>query len=454
MLNTAIPILQMKISGILLSSIKNMIITIRSVNSSIVKGNADIEVDNDLVSVFLTNEEADKISGGNYNISIIAENISGEDVSELVKVMWTKRGSMSNPVSGGSSDTDMSDYYTKHEVDALIQNIPSGTEVLDTVEEIEANTDAGKATGALVTKLILEMLGGFSFGYTEDGKPGFKEPNGDKFIAFGSESSVEPESKIYKMNWINAGTRNNATGTSTHELRINPKEIKNITLNGSITAGKTGSSGGGYLFLYLYGYKINSTVRQMIKSISSVNGNTVAGVTTQLSNYIIDIENDIDWTIWNKEKQIILLYEISNNYSWGKTDINIELESNNVSEISVVQYVNTYGWNSTWGGYSYLTFYEPELLENIHLSGILKSTRQTSYLKQQGCKNGSTSFTDISVLKTVTANSTVNVNMDYVDVDWSAYDTSKGLRFSMIPTFYDSANYTPLLTGEVTYAIK
>lgn len=273
MLNTAIPILQMKISGILLSSIKNMIITIRSVNFSIVKGNADIEVDNDLISVFLTNEEADKISGGNYNISIIAENISGEDVSELVKVMWTKRGSMSKPVSGGSSDTDMSDYYTKHEVDALIQNIPSGkdgfsptatvgktggvatititdksgtttqqvfdgtdgfsptitenptntensykldittkdgkfttpnlkgggengTEVLDTVEEIEANTDAGKATGALVAKLILEMLGGFSFGYTEDGKPGFKEPNGDKFVAF---SSGQTQEEMYKI---------------------------------------------------------------------------------------------------------------------------------------------------------------------------------------------------------------------------------------------------------------
>lgn len=104
MLNKATPILQIKISGIFLPSVKTMIITIRSINFTIVKGNSDIEIDNDLISIFLTNDEADKISIGGYNISIFAENINGEDVSEFVKVIWAKRGSMSKVTSNGDSD--------------------------------------------------------------------------------------------------------------------------------------------------------------------------------------------------------------------------------------------------------------------------------------------------------------------------------------------------------------
>lgn len=128
MLNTATPTLQMKISGASLSAIKTMTIVIRSATSTIVKGNADIEVDNDIVTAFLTKEEANKISNGNYNISITAQNLNGEDVSDRLRVMQVKRGSMSKaPESGGGgSDVDLSDYYTKEEVDALISQINGG----------------------------------------------------------------------------------------------------------------------------------------------------------------------------------------------------------------------------------------------------------------------------------------------------------------------------------------
>lgn len=128
MLNAATPTLQMKISGISLSSVKTMVVTIRSINYTIVKGNSEIEVDNDVASVFLTQGEADKISGGNYNISIIAENINGEDISNFIKVIWAKRGSMSKAIGSGGDGADMSDYYTKQEVDVLISNIPGGTD--------------------------------------------------------------------------------------------------------------------------------------------------------------------------------------------------------------------------------------------------------------------------------------------------------------------------------------
>lgn len=48
-----------------------------------------------------------------------------------------------------------------------------------------------------INKIISEKLNGFSFGYTEDGKPGFKDPNGDKFIAFNQvyEEPIEPSGK-------------------------------------------------------------------------------------------------------------------------------------------------------------------------------------------------------------------------------------------------------------------
>lgn len=36
----------------------------------------------------------------------------------------------------------------------------------------------GYVTVQELEEIILEMSAGFSFGYTEDGKPGFKEPGG------------------------------------------------------------------------------------------------------------------------------------------------------------------------------------------------------------------------------------------------------------------------------------
>lgn len=51
---------------------------------------------------------------------------------------------------------------------------------------------------AILSKLneILDRVGGFSFGYTEDGKPGFKEPDSEIFKPFGSESMEEEMYKI------------------------------------------------------------------------------------------------------------------------------------------------------------------------------------------------------------------------------------------------------------------
>lgn len=63
-------------------------------------------------------------------------------------------------------------------------------DILDTEEEIEANTDTGKATGALVTKQLISDLGGCRFGYTEDGLPGYKKDGADTVYPFSSVRSI------------------------------------------------------------------------------------------------------------------------------------------------------------------------------------------------------------------------------------------------------------------------
>ncbi len=60
----------------------------------------------------------------------------------------------------------------------------SGIDVLDTMEEIEANTDEGRIAGALAVKKLNGDLGGVHFGIDADGKPGFYEVGADTVTPF------------------------------------------------------------------------------------------------------------------------------------------------------------------------------------------------------------------------------------------------------------------------------
>ena len=57
-------------------------------------------------------------------------------------------------------------------------------DVLDTEEEVEANTATGKATGALVAKQLISDLGGLSFGQDTEGNWGYKPSGADAVIPF------------------------------------------------------------------------------------------------------------------------------------------------------------------------------------------------------------------------------------------------------------------------------
>ena len=74
---------------------------------------------------------------------------------------------------------------------AIRDNLGGGSSgaVLDTLEEIAANTESGKAAGALAVKQINESLGGLEFNVT-DNKPQWREVGADTWNFFSSELTM------------------------------------------------------------------------------------------------------------------------------------------------------------------------------------------------------------------------------------------------------------------------
>ncbi len=138
MLNTAMPTLQIKVMGVDLSTIQTIIITIQNQNLTVSKGNADIEIDNDLISVFLTREEASNFNGGYFNIGIYAVNIDGVDVSDGIKMMWAKRGSVSR-TSGESAEQGENNniWYPTVSVEGEISWLKSKTDIPPSPQNIK-----------------------------------------------------------------------------------------------------------------------------------------------------------------------------------------------------------------------------------------------------------------------------------------------------------------------------
>lgn len=78
--------------------------------------------------------------------------------------------------------------------------------VLDTMEEIDANTDAGKVAGALAVKELSSDLGGCRFGYTEDGQPGYKKDGADTVYPFSSSVDSSFTVSIFQGTSTGAGS--------------------------------------------------------------------------------------------------------------------------------------------------------------------------------------------------------------------------------------------------------
>lgn len=122
-LKTTTPTLSIKVTGVDLSQIQTMTITIRQENTTITKTDESIEIDDDVLIVTLSQAESSKFKDGSANISIQATDYSGQDISDGIKVMWAKRGSRTSGSSdgGNSGSVDLSNYYNKQEVDAKLK---------------------------------------------------------------------------------------------------------------------------------------------------------------------------------------------------------------------------------------------------------------------------------------------------------------------------------------------
>lgn len=71
--------------------------------------------------------------------------------------------------------------------------------VLKTQEQVEANTNPDNVASAVVVGEVINNLGGYSFGETADGKPGYRKPGADTVIPF---SSSHKEIVASNQSWI------------------------------------------------------------------------------------------------------------------------------------------------------------------------------------------------------------------------------------------------------------
>lgn len=124
-LKTTTPTLSIKVTGVDLSQISTMTITIRQDGTTITKTDESIEIDDDVLIVTLTQAESARFKDGSANISIAATDNGGADVSDDIKVVWAKRGSRTSGgafgESGETENVDLTNYYIKEEVDAKIK---------------------------------------------------------------------------------------------------------------------------------------------------------------------------------------------------------------------------------------------------------------------------------------------------------------------------------------------
>lgn len=133
-------------------------------------------------------------------------------------------------LSGEVTDTDMQDVFAgsqpemnkKLSVKEKIKNALKryqallNGKILDTVEEVEANTDDGYLMGAKAGAALINDLGGCSFGKTADGKPGWKD----------GADTVHPFISSHKINFDLY-----ADASNTAYIKIDVKNYKKAVFN-------------------------------------------------------------------------------------------------------------------------------------------------------------------------------------------------------------------------------
>lgn len=116
-----------------------------------------------------------------------------EDAQQAAFTAWfdTIKGQLGEDAAGNLQNqigvlSNLTTSEKSNLVDAINEVNAKEPDVLDTMEEIDANTDAGKVAGALAVKELSSELSGLSFGQDEEGNWGYIPSGADAVIPFSS----------------------------------------------------------------------------------------------------------------------------------------------------------------------------------------------------------------------------------------------------------------------------
>lgn len=279
MLNKTIPTLEIKTTGTDLSYIETLHIAIkqRQGDFQTVKSNENIEVDNDTISVSLTQSEMTRLEENDgINIQIIAVGNDGE-VSN-VKIAWVKRGSRTSHIpseEGGSGESPISNevWYPTVSASGDITWTKSATATPPTPRNIKGNKGNDGITPHIDMASGNWFIGTENTGVKargEDGKPGENGTsptigdNGNWYIGF-TDTGVKAkgtDGRDGKDGFSPTIAESADNDDLTYKLDITTKEGSFTTPN---LMGKDGNSSGGGLTEQ----EVTATVNEKIQKATS-----------------------------------------------------------------------------------------------------------------------------------------------------------------------------------------
>lgn len=271
MVNTLIPTLQIKISGFNLLDIKTINITIIYQKGTINKKNSDIEINNDILIISLTQEESEVLKENGVRISISATDYNDVDVSSQVKIIWVKKGNRSSTSAGDS-------FVSKDNFEQTISNMDAK------VEDLENSLSIGNG------RIYLDYQDG-KYGINTDPHRG-----ADTFSPFKSDKEADLVSSPLVIQMKFSGTHFFAPSSNTLDLRnyfptAMQGSIKKIIIKAmNIKRSNTSASKGSVYFEFkIYGMKEELTSESTIYSNSwATRSNYTYVDTSYLSNVEID----------------------------------------------------------------------------------------------------------------------------------------------------------------------
>lgn len=308
MVNTSTQTLQIKTSGFNLPDIKTINIAIIYPEGTINKKNSDIEIDNDVLIVFLTQEESENLKENGASISISATDCNNVDVSNRIRIIWVKKGNRSSTSTGDS-------FVSKDDFEQTISNVDTK------VEDLENSLSIGNG------RIYLDYQDG-KYGVNTDPDRG-----ADTFSPFKADKGVEWISSPLVIQMKFSGTHFFTTSSNTLDLRnyfptamqgvIKKIVIKTMNIKRSNTSASKGSV---YFEFKIYGLREGATSESIVYSNSWSTRNNYTYVDT---SYLNDVEIDTSlfkyvtgFGVYSHGKVATAISAKSANYDfWGRIEV-------------------------------------------------------------------------------------------------------------------------------------